>query len=233
MSKSMLLAVAASLALSVTAAQAIPTETLTLSGNITSGIDTSGLFGVVGHVFTSLDPYSIQLVYDPTALTNDSCSGPSNNCTWNFGATGLTEIITIAGITKSFLASSGTINYCSCGGSDQIHINTSSLLIGANFFTLAPIFKNQIATLIPANVNNPLALLDFTNLPLLGASLTTSNLGPLQNFNLAVTPFQLSAVYSPGTPVRVPEPASIAMLGAGLASMSLFAVARRRKNTKR
>ncbi len=177
-------------------------------------------------------------MFDPTALTGDTCgASPNNSCNWNFGPSGLTEVVTIDGISKTFVGLGGGIQYCSCGGFDQIHLNTSNVQIGADFVLAAPIFKNQLATIFPVNVNDPLILVDFNSIAVLAADFGTSGLGPIQNVSLGLNLLVLSASYAPngtgpGNTTHVPEPSSIALFGAGLASLGLLAMARRKKNRR-
>jgi hypothetical protein len=212
---------AAALLLTATGAEATPVlETITFTGTVASGWDGSAQFGPVGSIAGA--PYSITLAFDPAALSADTCGSASNNsCNWNFGA-GTTEAITINGVTKTYAATSGTIQYCACGG-DSIYIQAhgaGGLYFGGSFQDSTTLFKSQ------ANVNNPLLLVDVAKAALINGQFQSSGLGGNTSFNVAVnaiTDHYGSAVAA----ARVPEAPSLAFLLAGAMMLGMFATGRR------
>lgn len=223
MVKKFLSGLAVALALFAGEAHATPIQTITFGGQLGYGWDSSGLFGPANTNFTNANAYTVTLSYNPLALTGDTCGVSANNsCQWNIGVGGLSESVTINGITKIFTASSGTIQFCACS-TDAIYINTNNVQIGLSVQDTSLLFKNH------SNVNNPLLLQDFTNVSLTNGNFGTSGLGPDHNTSFGANPSKLSASYSSGAVVAaaVPEPSSLALLSGGLMALLFFARRRR------
>jgi hypothetical protein len=121
--------------------------------------------------------------------------------------------------------------------SDIFEINPN-LQIGTDISTLTFITGDLFS-----NIHDPNPLLLLTNVTVIAANIDLSGLGLLPDLSLGIDPLELclslaiggnaivcpSAIgEEPGTS-EVPEPSSIAVLGAGLASLSLLAFARRKR----
>jgi hypothetical protein len=216
--KSLFVALAA-MFMTATAASAGPIQTITFSGNLGYGWDGAAQFGAVGDLGGAA--YSITLSFDTSQLKNDSCGVASNNsCNWNFGASGITETVTIKGITKAYTAA-GQIQFCACSA-DAIYLSTSGSGAGfsGSFVDSNKLFSNH------ANVNNPNLLLDFTNVALTSGDFGSYNLGPGGSTSFGLTPRTLSAARAAAA---VPEPITLSLFGAGFAG----AVAMRRRRARK
>lgn len=203
----------------VSSAYAGPIQTIAFSGLLGYGWDGSAQFGAVGDLGGAA--YSISLAFDTSLLKNDTCGAAANNsCNWTFGATGITETVTIKGVTKSY-TSGGQIQFCACSN-DAIYFNTSGSGPGfsGSFVDTNKLFSNH------SNVNNPNLLLDFTNVALTSGDFGSYSLGPNGNTSFGLTPQSLSASRASAT---VPEPITSALFGVGLAGIYTL---RRRKKAK-
>ena len=203
------------------AAQATPTETLTWSGTVGYGSNGSpAQFAGAGGNGVGLagDAFTIQLIYDPATLTGDTCSGPNTYCNWVFGASGITEKITVKGSTETYtspgpggslgigVSSDGAINL-SIGGTPQFGLNISGT---------TPLFGSN-ANIEDFNIASTSVTGSFGSSGLTGGAQVGGN-----------GPFTFNAVYSSGA-TSVPEPISVSLFGAGLAGMAAI---RRRKKAK-
>jgi hypothetical protein len=225
MFKFALFAAATALLFSAANAEATPIS-LTFTGQISAyGMyDGSQQFGPNSYG-GNLNPlnYSIAISYDPATLTADSCPTGSvnNSCQWNFGASGVSEAITINGITKTYTATSGNIQFCACT-TDAIYITASSngVEFGGSFVDSTSLFSSQ------TNENAPNLLVAFSDVSLSSANFQSStSVGG--NLSFSTTPKFLSDSL-PATPV--PEPFTLSIFGAGLAGAA--ALRRRKKSQK-
>lgn len=225
-----ILGAAAALFLSVACAHATPVQTLSFSGVLGYGYESSGVFAAPNSQLAG-KAYTVSLTFDPGALTGDTCGTAANNsCNWNFGAGGLTETVTINGVTKTYTATSGQIQYGINGG-DTINITAN----GPNGLYIGGQFTNSSKTLFKSqtNANDPLLLVDIANLAVSG-QFQSSGLGPDHNTGFGANLTLLNAAYASGlvqspspTPVKAPEAASIFFLLAG-AMLMMGLLGRRR-----
>lgn len=198
------------------AASAAPVYTLTFSGDLNSGYDSTGLFGTPSYNLYGA-PYTVSLSFDPLSLTNDTCIAPNNNCTWNAS---VTEEVSINGSAFQTFTGTGTIQYGANGASDyflQFSIYTGANF-GGDFHSATALFTSD------TNVNDPESLLGVTNASLTSATWNASG----TNFSFGANPAALTVSFASGDTdtSSVPEPASLAILGMGLVGLGVF---RRRK----
>jgi hypothetical protein len=208
----------------IASASATPLQTITMTGTTGYGYDGSGQFGSSGGDLGNKS-YTLVISYDPTALKNDTCGAAANtSCTWNFGASGITETLTINAITKSYTLTSGTIQFCACS-SDQVYINAQlgGTQFGLNFSDTNKLFSSH------TNVNLATLLLNVTSLPVTSTNFQTSGLGGNASGNggqtsLGFNPTAITTNFSTGA--AVPEPFTLSIFGAGLVGAAAM---RRRK----
>lgn len=224
MLKHVLCGLAAGFLLSVSNAQATPViQTFTLSGTgIIGGYDGGHQFGA-GYSFPNSLAYSVTLAFDASALTGDTCNtASSNSCNWNFGAGGISETVTINGITHTYTAASGGIQYCvNCGGN---FVNIFTTGPGAQFsgnFTDAT--KQLFSSTTDAN--DIFLPNDVTNIAITGTF--QSNIGPGGLTSFVIAPTRLTADPADAASA-VPEPMTLSLFGATL----FGAVAMQRRKTK-
>jgi hypothetical protein len=206
------------MALGCMAAHADPMQTISLSGKLSYGNDTSNLFSSNKASLTS-DSYSLTFSYDPLQLSGVSCSY-SADCTWNFTtASNAEEVVTINGKTQTFTGSTGTINFCACGNGDAINITLdgTTLTFQANLPAVTSLFKSQ------TNVDNTELLNSISNSPLSGASF--ENKLDNTDFGASGVPISIS------TGLALPEPISLAAFGAGLFGLGVVRRTTRRKTS--
>ncbi len=129
--------------------------------------------------------------------------------------------MTINGITKIFTATSGTLQFCACS-TDAIYINTNNVQIGLSVQDTSLLFKSH------SNVNDPLLLLDFTNVSLTNGSFGTSGSGAGSQHQLWCQSEHAERVYSAGAVARVPEPSSLSLFAGIMMSLLMFRALRRR-----
>jgi PEP-CTERM motif len=205
-----------------TAAQATPTETLTWSGTLGYGSNgTPAQFAGAGAAGASLtgDAFTIELIYDPATLTSDSCGVSSNtDCSFVFGASGVTEEITVKGSEKT---------YTSAGPGGSLGVNVSpdgfNLSIGGT-----PQFGfNITGTFAGFGSNANIEDFNIASTSVTGNFGDSGLTGGAQVGNGSGT-YTFSAAYSSGV-TSVPEPISVSLFGAGLAGMAAI---RRRKKAK-
>ena len=180
-------------------------------------------FGGASYASLSNDTYTVALSFDPTALTGDTCGSSTsiNYCNWVFGASGVTEVVTVNGHAKTY-TSAGP------GGSLGIGVSSDAINLSIGGVPQFGLYITDGSSLFAStsNANNP--EFNFSNISVSG-NFGDSNLGGSSGASLGGSVTKLSASFTSGgsDPVRVPEPVTVSLFGAGLAGVA--AIRRRKK----
>jgi hypothetical protein len=210
-------------------AHATPTWTLTTTGTIGSGTDTSGVFGTANADLTGLNYTKTTTVsVDPAQYPNEQIGSDSHNLNGNGGVPAFTTTVTVNGTTVSFNVTNPsyqehalTNGYSATTNSnDDIYSDAEgSDFSGNNIYTFSELYSDSVDFLpsfdfrqdLTVPVTDGITYFDYFELSGTGA---VNFFGDVSTLTLA------------GGETDVPEPVSIALFGLGLAGMAVL----RRRN---
>lgn len=206
-----------------------PTWTITTTGIVTEGVDVSGVFGVAGRDLLGLSfTQTITASIDPSQYAMTYDSGDSHFLYGN-GPSGQTTT-TVDGVTVNFVTAPGQFQeqlifhdyYVPIGNLDRIssHITGETTTAGVEIDAENLAYSYGVPFLADTSFNVATTLVDPEIFK--SASLVISG---SQTAQVYATASRVDVSYDAGT--NVPEPASIALLFAGLSSLALVHLRRR------
>jgi hypothetical protein len=221
MSRNLIAFAAAASLLSPVAAHAIIIDG-SFSGTMSDGTDVSGVFGEPASTDLTGDPVTGTFVYDSSLFTGVPAGSTE---TYTNTATGaLTVTVTINGVSHTFTDSANSSIYLDDSGTSEVQYvaNASSVSGGT---TINDTFDLDVLDpgdpfVTSTSLDQSFSTSDATTLT---GSFSIIDTGPAQT---ASGDFTISTLQQGPAPAATPEPASMALLGVGLAGIA--AVRRRR-----
>jgi hypothetical protein len=225
MSRNIIAFAAGALLLSPVAAHAVIIDG-SFSGTMSDGTDISGVFGEPAATDLSGDPVTGTFVYDSSLFTGTPAGTTDTYANTATGA--LTVTLTINGVSHTFTDSANSSIFLDAGPNSEVQYvaNASSSAGGstiADTFDL-DIFDPTDPFVTSTSLNQSFSTSDATTL---AGSFSIIDTGPAQQ---AVGDFTINTLSQGPAPVATPEPASMALLGVGMAGIA--AIRKRRVTAK-